>query len=72
MYVPVAPFAATDGDVAMPFTSVVVVAVLEVVSENVALAPLAGAVKVTTTPLVGAPSVITVATNAASKAPFTA
>jgi hypothetical protein len=60
------------GDVATPFTSVVAVAVVEVVSENVALGPVAGAVNVTTNPLTGAPSLVTVATSAAPKAPFTA
>jgi hypothetical protein len=38
---------------------------------NVPLAPVDGAVKVTTTPLVGEPPVVTVATNGAENAAFT-
>jgi hypothetical protein len=70
-YVPAVPFALKLGDVASPFPSVVAVAVVDVVSENVALAPVAGAVKVTTKPLTGTPLLVTVATRAAPNAPFT-
>jgi hypothetical protein len=59
------------GDVATPFASVVALAVWEVVSEKVALAPVAGAVNVTVTPPVGVPFVVTVATSAAPNVPFT-
>jgi hypothetical protein len=49
----------------------VALAVWEVVSEKVALAPVAGAVNVTVTPPVGVPFVVTVATSAAPNVPFT-
>jgi hypothetical protein len=67
-YAPEVPFAMNAGDVAIPFKSVVAVAVLEEVLENVPLGPMDGAVNVTTTPLVGAPFVVTVATRAAPNA----
>jgi hypothetical protein len=53
--------------VAIPLTSVVAVAVL-LPPANVPLAPVVGAAKVTTTPLVGDPPVVTVATNGAANA----
>ena len=65
---PAVPFAVNAGDVAIPFTSVVAVAVLDEVLENVPPGPVDGAVNVTTTPLVGAPFVVTVATRAAPNA----
>src|SRR5260221_497676 len=67
-YGPAVPLAINAGDVAMPFTSVVAVAVLDEVSENVPPGPVDGAVNVTTTPLVGAPFGVTVATTAARSA----
>jgi hypothetical protein len=57
--------------VATPLESVIAVAVIEVVSENVALAPDAGAVKVTTKPPAGPPLVVTVATSADANIPST-
>jgi hypothetical protein len=44
------------GDVAWPFAAVLAVAVLVPVLENVPLAPEAGAVNVTVTPLTAAPA----------------
>jgi hypothetical protein len=54
----------------MPLELVVAVAVL-LPPAKVPLAPLAGAVKVTTTPLVPVPPVVTVATKGAAKAVLT-
>jgi hypothetical protein len=54
----------------MPLELVVAVAVL-LPPAKVPLAPLAGAVKVTTTPLVGDPPVVTVATRGAANAVLT-
>ncbi len=68
---PAVPFAANTGDVATPFESVVALAVIAVVSENVALAPDAGAVNITTKPLAGPPLVVTVATSADANVPLT-
>jgi hypothetical protein len=56
----------------MPLESVVAVVTFLLVSENFPLAPLAGAVNVTTTPLVGDPLVVTVATIGVPNAPSTA
>jgi len=70
-YVPAWVFAVNEGEMAMPLTSVVAVAVVELVLEKVALGPLVGAVNVTTTPLLGVPFVVTVATRAAPKVPPT-
>jgi hypothetical protein len=67
-YGPAVPFAMNAGEVAIPFTSVVAVAVLEKVLENVPPGPVVGAANVTTTPLVGVPFVVTVATRAAPNA----
>jgi hypothetical protein len=51
---------------------VIAFAVGEVVLEKVTLGPVVGAVNVTVTPLVGVPLVVTVATSATAKVPFTA
>jgi hypothetical protein len=57
-------------EVAAPLALVVSVSVA-VPFANVPLAPVAGAVKVTVTPLVGVPFVVTVATNGAANAVLT-
>lgn len=61
------PFAVKVGAVALPFASVVACALVEP-PVNVPLAPEPGAVNVTTTPLVGDPLVVTVATSADANA----
>jgi hypothetical protein len=61
------PLAVKVGEVAMPLASVVAIAVL-LPPAKVPLAPEDGAVKVTTTPLVGNPPVVTVATRGAANA----
>ena len=71
VYVPVVPLAVNTGDVATPLELVVAVAVL-LPPAKVPLAPVAGAVKVTTTPLVGDPLVATVAANGDVNAVLTA
>jgi hypothetical protein len=58
------------GEVAMPLALVVAVAVL-LPPVNVPLAPEAGAVNVTTTPLVPVPPVVTVATSGSANAVLT-
>jgi hypothetical protein len=61
-------FAANTGDGATPLALVVAVAVVDGgVVAKVPLAPLAGAVNVTTTPTFGLWPVVTVATNGAAK-----
>jgi hypothetical protein len=62
--------AVNTGDVATPLESVVTVVVF-VPPAKVPLAPVAGAVKVTTTPPVPDPPVVTVATSGAAKAVLT-
>src|SRR5579859_2323489 len=59
------------GDVTNPFASVVAVAVVEAVSEKVALGPVTGAANVTTKPLTGPPLLVTVATSAVPNVPLT-
>src|SRR6202166_3345708 len=68
VYAPVAALAVNVGDVATPLAFVVAVAEFVLVPAKVPLAPEAGAVKVTTTPLAGRPPVVTVATRGAAKA----
>ena len=67
VYVPVFPFAVNVEAVAMPFELVIDVVVLVALSLKVPLAPDNGAVNVTSTPLVGTPAVVTVATSGAAK-----
>jgi hypothetical protein len=64
---PTVALAVNVGEVAMPLELVVAVAVVPP-PEKVPLAPLPGAVKVTTTPFVPVPPVVTVATRGAANA----
>lgn len=70
VYEPVVAFAVKAEDVATPLEFVVSVSVA-VPFANIPLAPVEGAVNVTLTPLVGAPLVVTVATNGAANALLT-
>jgi hypothetical protein len=72
VYAPTLAFALNTAEVADPVASVVAVLVLALVSANVPLAPLDGAVKVTTTPLTGDPFFVTAATRGDAKAPLIA
>jgi hypothetical protein len=69
VYAPTFAFALNTAEVANPLASVVAVLVLEPVSANVPLAPVVGAVKVTTTPLTEDPFLVTAATRGNAKAP---
>ena len=64
-------FAVNTDEVATPLASVVAVVTLLPVSAKVPLAPVAGAVNVTTKPEFGTPPVVTVATNGLVKAAVT-
>ena len=69
MYAPDVPLAVKVVDVATPLASVVAVVVFVSVPAKVPLAPVAGAVNVTTTPLTGCePLSSTVATSGAANA----
>ena len=69
VYAPAVPSALKAAAVATPPASVVAVVLPAPVSANVPLAPVAGAVKVTTTPLAGDPFFVTVTTRGTAKAP---
>jgi hypothetical protein len=65
---PIVALAVNVDEVATPFASVVSVSVFDEVDANVPLAPVAGAVKITKTPLTGDPPIVTVATSGAANA----
>ena len=70
LYAPTVPLAMKEAEVATPFASVVAVVLLVPVSTNLPLAPVVGAAKLTTTPEVGNPFVVTVTTRGAANAPL--
>jgi len=72
MFAPELPFAVKSADVATPLALVVAIVLFEAVSANIPLAPVAGAVKVTTAPLTGFwPPSTTLATKGDENGVFT-
>jgi hypothetical protein len=70
LYAPTVPLAMKEAEVATPFASVVAVVLVVPVSINLPLAPVAGAAKLTTTPAVSNPFVVTVTTRGVANAPL--